>query len=295
MTNIANIANGLAQAGRAAIAYTDAANPEWPLTLHTYRPAAYTPDRPVVIVQHGVIRNGDDYRDFWIEAADRHNLLIVAPTFSNEMWPGVESYNNGRVFASDDSVRARESWTYAIIERVIADLCESGIADCHKIYLFGHSAGGQFVHRLMSSQSHAPFTAVAIGNPGWYTLPTQDHAYPEGLDGIGLDAGHVERLLAYPMLILAGDQDIVTQDPHLPSEPAALRQGPHRYSRAHHYFAAGQREAARLGLPFNWRLQSVPGIGHDGRAMSAVCANIWFGGGMPDAATMARLAGSNVA
>jgi hypothetical protein len=42
---------------------------------------AHGPDDPVVIVQHGMLRNGDDYRDFWIPAAEKHNILIVAPTF----------------------------------------------------------------------------------------------------------------------------------------------------------------------------------------------------------------------
>ena len=75
-------------------------------------------------------------------------------------------------------------------------------------------------------------------------------------------------------MILAGDQDIATDDPTLPSEPAAMRQGPHRFARAHNYFEAGRKEAERRGVPFNWTLQVVPGIGHDGRAMSAVCASL---------------------
>ena len=48
-------------------------------------------------------------------------------------------------------------------------------------------------------------------------------------------------------------------------------------------------------MPFGWTLQVVPGIGHDGRAMSAVCASLWFDGKMPDAAELARLAGQQVA
>jgi hypothetical protein len=37
--------------------------------LHCYRAAGFTPDSPVVLVQHGMLRNGDEYRDFWIPAA----------------------------------------------------------------------------------------------------------------------------------------------------------------------------------------------------------------------------------
>lgn len=225
LTNADRIALELGHAGRNAIPYLDDdRNADRPFTLNTYRPYGYTPDRPVVVVQHGVLRNGADYRDFWIPAADRHKLLIVAPTFSDEIWPGVESYNNGRAFTAAGNPRHVDGWTYALVARVLANIRAAEIADCEQVYLFGHSAGGQFVHRLMSSQPHAPFHAVTAANPGWYTLPTFEHRFPEG-DGVGLTEDHLARLLAYPMTILAGDQDIATDDPNLPSEPAALRQG----------------------------------------------------------------------
>lgn len=294
--NVQRIEQMLTQPGRNVISYVDTEHhPGRPVLLNTYRPHAYTPDRPVVIVQHGVLRNGDDYRDFWIPAADRHQLLIVAPTFTNEDWPGLDSYNNGRVFTPAGTPRPTEDWTYALIERIFADLRHACVTDVEQAHLFGHSAGGQFVHRLMSSQSHAPFCAVAAGNPGWYTLPTFDHGFPEGMAGAGLNEEHLIRLLAYPMLILAGDQDISTTDPNLPSEPAALRQGPHRFARAHFYFEAGKREAERRNVPFNWRLQEVPGIGHDGRAMSAVCASLWFEDRMPGNEELAALANGHAA
>ena len=144
------------------------------------------------------------------------------------------------------------------------------------------------VHRLMSSQSHAPF-AVAAGNPGWYTLPTFDHPFPEGMAGVGLTEDHLVKLLAYPMTILAGDQDIATDDPN-PLGTGRHAPGAAPFARAQNYFEAGRKEAERRGVPFNWTLQVVPGIGHDGRAMSAVCASLWFDGRMPDDAELAASA-----
>jgi poly(3-hydroxybutyrate) depolymerase len=294
--NAERIARDLNHAGRNAIPYIDEPhNPDRPLVLNTYRPFRYTPDRPVVLVQHGVLRNGDDYRDFWIPAADRHNILIVAPTFPDDTWPGVDNYNNGAAWDDARKVRPLPDWNYAMLERIIADLRVAEVAACEQVYLFGHSAGGQFVHRLMSTQSHAPFKAVSIGNPGWYTLPDLEREYPEGLAGIGVDEGYVKRLVEYPLAILAGDRDTATNDANLPSGPAAVAQGPHRYARAHHYLEAGRAAAQRLGVTCNWTLHPVPGIGHDGKAMSAVCASLWFDGRMPDDTEMARLAGNTVA
>jgi len=296
VSNIERLAVELGQAGRNSILYLDEEfHPDRPVRLNTYRPFGYTPDRPVVIVQHGVLRNGDDYRDFWIPAADKHNLLIVAPTFSNEHWPGVERYNNGKAFSEKGEPNPVPSWTYALVGKIFADLRQAEVTEVEKAYLFGHSAGGQFVHRLLSSQSHEPFCAVAAGNPGWYTLPTFDYRFPEGLDGVGLTQEHLVKLLSFPLLILAGDQDISTSDPNLPSEPAAMRQGPHRFARAHFYFETGRKEAERLQVPFNWKLQVVPGIGHDGRSMSAVCACLWFENRMPSNEELVAMANQHVA
>ncbi len=271
------LAATLSVAGRAAIPWRDlACDPSRALTLHCYRAEGFTPDSPVVLVQHGMMRNGDEYRDFWIPAAEKHGLLIVATTFGPAAWPAAEHYNNGLVLDEAGKPRPRASWAYGIPLRVFAALRDAGVTRRAKAHLFGHSAGGQFGHRLLSTQPHGALEAVTVGNPGWYTLPTLDSRFPAGLGGIGLAEADLLRLLAYPMTILAGDQDTETSGPSLPAQPEAMVQGPHRFARAHHYVEAGQAEAARRGVPCNWRLVPVAGIRHDGAAMSRVAAALWF-------------------
>ncbi|MGG5811756.1 alpha/beta hydrolase [Falsiroseomonas sp. CW058] len=280
----AELAAALSLPGRVAIPWTDpACDPARPVTLHCYRGCRATPDSPVVLVQHGMGRNGDEYRDFWVPAADRHGLLVVATTFAKADWPEAEHYNNGLVLDGQGRVRPRGAWAYAIPLRVFAALRDAGVTRRPRAHLFGHSAGGQFGHRLLSTQPHDLLEAVTVGNPGWYSLPVLDAPFPAGLGGIGLGDAEVERLLAYPMTILAGDRDTETSGPSLPSQPEAVAQGPHRFARAHAYLAAGRAEAARRGVACNWRLVPVAGIGHDGAAMSRVCAALWFEGRLIDA------------
>jgi poly(3-hydroxybutyrate) depolymerase len=261
----------------ASIPYIDPFHPERSLTLECHRPATHTPDKPLVIVQHGMNRNGDEYRDAWVPVADRHGLLIVAITFPGESWPGSGPYNNGHVLADDGSVRAGESWSYAIPGRVFALLRAAGLATRAQAYLWGHSAGGQFVHRLMATQPHDIFEAVGAANAGWYSEPTLDRAFPEGLGGIGLTRDDLVKLLAFRLFIFAGDCDTETASDNLPKHDAAMQQGPHRFARAHYYLERGQAEAAALGVPCNWRIVVVPGIGHEGMRMSAFAADHWFG------------------
>lgn len=269
--------------GRSALPFVDARHPQRPLEVNFYRPARHQPEDEVVFVQHGMLRNGDDYRDFWIDAAERHNLLIVAPTFGNEHYPKAEGYNNGLVVAEDGDIAAEDDWLYAVPARVLAALRQAGVTRRDKVKLFGHSAGGQFVHRLLATQAETPYEVAFAANSGWYTLPTLERRFPEGLGGLGLGVAELARWLAWPMVIFAGDQDIVTSDPNLPAQAEALAQGPMRYARAHFMLDFAKAEAARRGLPCNWALIIVPGIGHDGAAMSRAAAAYWFEGHIPSA------------
>jgi pimeloyl-ACP methyl ester carboxylesterase len=269
--------------GRSTLPFVDPHHLDRPIEVNFYRPAGRGPDDPVVIVQHGMLRNGDEYRDFWIPAAEKHRILIAAPTFSDAHFPGAESYNNGLVIEDGGSVRPVEKWLYGIPARVLAALQEGGVTRRAKARLFGHSAGGQFAHRMLATQDHESFEAVIAGNPGWYTLPSLERSFPEGLGGLGFDETSMARWFAYPMHIFAGDQDISTDDPNLPAQAEALRQGPHRYGRAQFVYDFARREAERLRLPFRWKLIRVEGVGHDGAAMSRAAAAYWFEGRIPPA------------
>lgn len=264
------------RARRDALDYRDARHPDRPLVIHTYRPAAHGPDDPVVLVQHGVKRNGDEYRDYWIEAAEKHRLLIATTTFGDAAFPKPENYNNGSVVAPGGAMRPREEWLYAILPRVVEALRAGGVTRRRQVRLFGHSAGGQFVHRLSATQPHDPYEAIVAANSGWYTLPVLDQAFPAGLGGIGLTPADLARWLAFPLTVFAGDRDVDLSDPNLPSNPEALAQGPTRFARAHYFVEKGHAEAKRLGVACNWNLVTVPGVGHDGNAMGRAVAAHWF-------------------
>ena len=271
-----DLAKALAPRGRITIPYIDRFSPDRSLVLECFRPPAHTPEKPVVIVQHGQSRNGAEYCGAWVPAAERHGFLVVAITFPKEAWPDAITYNNGHVLAEDGTLRPRECWSQAIPGRVFALLREAGVTMRDKTYLWGHSAGGQFVHRLLATQPHGIFAAVGTANSGWYTLPTLDVPYPDGLGGIGLTRDDVVRFLGYPMVIFSGDQDIDGTAENFPKHPAAMAQGPNRFARAQFYLAYGQAAAEKLGVPCRWTRIVVPGVAHEGMRMSAFAAQYWF-------------------
>ncbi|MGL4968185.1 MAG: alpha/beta hydrolase [Inquilinus sp.] len=254
--------------------------------LHTYRSASYEPGKDVVFVQHGMLRNGDEYRDFWVPAADRHGLLIVAPTFSNEAFNGPENYNDGMVRDDQGQVTPPETWIYRVPALVATALVDARVIAPGRARIFGHSAGGQFLHRMVSLVGFGPFAAVAAANAGWYSLPTLETPFPAGLAGTGADKARLKRLLESPLHVMAGLMDCEAAADNLPSQPEAVAQGPGRLHRARNYHAAGKAMAGALGCGFNWRFTEVPGVAHDGRAMSAAAAGIWFEGRLPEAAAL---------
>jgi pimeloyl-ACP methyl ester carboxylesterase len=276
--NPTDLAGALASPGRASIPYTDPFNRDRPLVLECFLPERHDPGKPVVIVQHGASRNGAEYCEAWVPAAERHGFLVVAIAFPKESWPDAVTYNNGHVLAEDGTLRPRDGWSQAIPGRVFALLREAGVTARDKAHLWGHSAGGQFVHRLLATQPHGIFEAVGAANSGWYTLPTLDVPYPDGLGGIGLTRADVERFLGYPLVIFSGDQDIDGTTENFPKHDSAMAQGPNRFARAQFYLAQGQAEAATFGVPCRWTRVVVPGVAHEGMKMSAFAAQYWFDG-----------------
>lgn len=271
-----DLATALATRGRSSIPYLDRFSPERPLVLECFRPHAHTPEKPVVIVQHGMSRNGGEYCEAWVPAAEKHGFLVVAITFPKEGWPDAITYNNGHVLSEDGTLRPRQYWSNAIPGRVFGLLREAGVTTREKAYLWGHSAGGQFVHRLLAMQPHGIFEAAGAGNSGWYTLPTLDLPYPDGLGGIGLSQDDVVRFLGYPLVIFSGDQDIDGTTENFPKHESAMAQGPNRFARAQYFLDYGRAAAAKLGVPCRWSRVVVPGVAHEGLKMSAFAAQYWF-------------------
>lgn len=103
------------------------------------------------------------------------------------------------MIAEGGGQNARDQWIYGIPGRVFAALRASGVTRRQTARLFGHSAGAQFSHRLTAVEDPGIFEAALAANAGWYTLPTLQKHFPEGLDALGLGVeqlAHTARVLA---------------------------------------------------------------------------------------------------
>lgn len=229
-----------------------------------HRPADYTAASPVVLVMHGMGRNADGYRDNWVSSADAHGFLVITPEFDMDQFPDDWPYSLGNLAHDEDGaivLNPKEKWSLPVIDRIFAQVRDLTGTARKTFSLFGHSAGGQFVHRYMTFADSGLVDVAVAANPGFYTLPVQEEAFPYGLGGVDSLETALADYYARPVVILLGEADTL-QTPNLRQTPEAMRQGPHRFARGQNYFATAQREADRLGVPFNWRLETVPNVGH---------------------------------
>ena len=241
-----------------------------------HRPSGFGPDSPIVMVMHGQGRNADGYRDNWVEAADTYGFLLLVPEFDIDQFPGDVTYNLGNrtpTGAAGETCNPKDKWSFFIIDRIFDQAREAVGSNRTRFSLFGHSAGGQFVHRYMTFTPSDSVDIAVAANPGWYTMPFRDERYPYGLDGSDASEATVEAFLAKRLIILLGEADTL-KTPNLRQTPEANRQGPNRFTRGQNYFEKCEAEARRLGVAFTWRLETVPEVGHTNRLLAMPAARL---------------------
>ena len=271
MTDLRHLVAG---PGAHSLAYTDPAFPDRPLVLHAACPPAFTPATPVLLVHHGVGRNGAAYRDYWLRLVDEAGILAIAIEFSEASFPDYLRYHFGNMHEEDGTPNPRQLWTYGVDERLFDTLRAQGVTKRRRYGLFGHSAGGQFVHRMLSFGYRDRVAVAVSANAGTYAMPDLEVAWPFGLGATELDAGALGEWLRFPITVMAGTEDTKTTGRFFSKGPRSMRQGGTRYERAHNYVRAGHAAAAVLGTHCNWSVIDVPGVGHDGKGMSIAAAPV---------------------
>lgn len=248
-----------------------------PMTVWTWCPTEAPAKAPVLIVLHGASRNARTYRDAWVEAAEAAGALLVVPEFSKALFPTPREYEVGNMRDRQRLPLPPEEWVYATIEALFDAAVRHAGSRRRSYFLYGHSAGGQLVHRLLTFAPKARVEAAVSANAGCYTMPVAGERFPYGLDGWPVSDDDLRRLFARRHTILLGEEDTDEEDAILLRSPEAMRQGPHRLARGHCYFRTAEREAARLGAEFRWRLVTVPGVGHSNKRLAPHAARLLVG------------------
>jgi poly(3-hydroxybutyrate) depolymerase len=245
-----------------------------PVTVYTYLPTGVKPESaPIVFVMHGFGKDAKGNRDMWMEHANRNGFMVFAPLFDPAQW-GKDGYAYASVIGKDGSLRDPSLWSYSAIEHLF-DAIKEATGNGNPTYdIFGHSEGGQFVHRLVMLLPDARYARAVAANPGWYTMPDFNVKFPYGLGASPATEASLKKSFARDFVLMLGDRDTDPNHRALNRSPQAMAQGAFRFERGQKYFKEAQIRAAQLQSAFKWRLQIVPGVAHQTSRMARPAAAV---------------------
>ncbi len=228
----------------------------------------------VLIVMHGLLRQGEKTRDDWVSLAQRHCLTVLVPEFDAQRLP-TRLYQLGGV----DQTANREHWTFSVIDRLFGALNTRLKLHAKDYVLYGHSAGAQFAHRAFLLGAVPKARLVVSANAGYYTWPvlTGERAYapfPFTLAGTPVSPDDLNKRLQQSLLILLGENDTDPRHEQLNNTAEAKAQGIHRVARGERFLLEATRSAKESNVPLNWQVVKVPGAGHENTKMAAFAASL---------------------
>lgn len=235
-----------------------------PVHVYFARPAAPMPNARIVFVLHGSSRTGQLARDLGIPHVETRGIIAVAPHFAEEHH-SLDDYRTGGTANEAGGLRPRGEWTLTIIDQIFERLRAEWKLSSETYDIIGHSAGGQFLHRLVLFLPEARYRRAVASAPAVFVLPLTSAPFPHGLAGTGIGDAELRAAFERDVVIAIGDRDIERR-PWTVDEAA---QGPHRYARALRFFTTVLDEAERIGAGLAWRLRIEHGVSHDPPKMIA--------------------------
>lgn len=237
-----------------------------PVTVYYYRPTSAGPDAQVLFTMHGAERDGTLALEPWMGVADKLGVILVAPEFDNHHYPNALYQIAG--LGNSDAAERPSTIIEGVFDQVRAD--EHLTAQTYK--MFGHSAGGQFAHRMLLQGDHARAAIVVAANAGTYTMPyyparSNGGRYPMVLTREALPPDALARAFGRRLVVLLGGDDVESSGKNVPSGQDAMAQGANRLERGKRFCAISHQVAAELHAQYNWVCGVVPGVGHSARRM----------------------------
>ena len=244
------------------------------IDVYTFLPDSTKKDIPVLFVMHGANRDARNYCIEWVEPSREYNFLVVCPEIDEHQFPGSAGYNLGGMYDGDNLIDSTR-WTFALIEPIFEYLKKEGATTIDRYGIYGHSAGSQFVHRfaLYTQPIHASIFIAA--NAGWYNMIDFNENFPYGFKNSPMTINSLKEKFSMDLFIVIGEEDTDPNASSLRKTEEAMRQGNHRFERGNNFFNTAKKMADSLEVNFNWKLETVPGIGHSNFDMAPTAGKIF--------------------
>jgi len=251
--------------------------------VHYYQPKNMSLQAPVTIVLPGAGRNAAAYRNAWIPSSDRQGNLVLALEFHELFYPEFWNYNLAgmikEVNVEEETftiVSDSSNWLFGDIDKLFEQVKSLLSLTAETYDIFGHSAGGQILHRMAIFYPENSANRILAANSGWYTLPSDSVDFPYGLRNQNQSEETID--FSSKLIVMLGENDDASETRgHLRHTPETDAQGLHRLSRGIFFYNFTKRIAESTDLPFAWKLEVIPDVGHDYAAMSSAAADLLYG------------------
>jgi pimeloyl-ACP methyl ester carboxylesterase len=233
-----------------------------PVHVWYARPNVASAKSRVLFLMHGSSRTGEEALDLGSPFSAEHDYMLLCPEFRESDYPG-DRYSFGNMTDASGKIQDRRRWAFAVIERLFDQVRKALALDTTAYDIVGHSAGGQFVQRLVLFGPSSRFRRAVASTPGRYALPTLKEPFPYGAGGSGLAPAGLAAAFRRDFVLVLGERD--TTD--AAREPEAMKQGTNRFARGLRFFALATEEASAIQAPLGWRLRIVKEADHTPGAM----------------------------
>ena len=239
-----------------------------PIDVIVYIPGGAHKNTDILMVVPGASRDTQRFHASWLSFAKEDTFVVVTIGAKKNHFPDEYSYNAGNVVDSLGNLVDNKKWLFSAIEKIFITVKKQYAFQTEKFHLFGHSAGGGFVHRYMLFVPDAPVVKAVAANPAFVTLPDRTVGYPFGIKNVPINRTMVNQWLENKLAIFLGADDTGPRAKPLSNGPRARAQGPNCLSRGKRLFRQAKKEARARGVNFGWSLSVVPGVGHDNRLIA---------------------------
>jgi hypothetical protein len=244
-------------------------------TFYAYLPNAAPAQPKIAVLVHGTPPKGTTaeenaryYIVNWVDFAEAHGCLLLAPAFNQEDFSSVlgdhalGGYRGlfGRAIDAD-------AWVLRLVDAHQQAFGAPG----ERFYLYGHSAGGQFTARFLVTHPDRIERAV-ITSAATYPQPDPQVAWPFGLGELHTEIAWDENTTRTvdvvpdkttwlaatqrPLTVIVGLMDTS----ELPAYPG--QKGTDRYTIGSHWVEDMAAFAKENNLTSQIQFEAIPGIGH---------------------------------
>jgi pimeloyl-ACP methyl ester carboxylesterase len=257
-------------------------------TYHFYLPTSLTASPDIIVLVHGTPAANETaaedarfYIENWITVAEKQGAILIAPAFDQENFGGRDGPLGGY-----RGLFGRRIGADVFVIEIVNHYQRLFDATNARFYLYGHSAGGQFVARFIVKHPERIKRAV-ISAAATYPQPTPDIAWPHGMGELHTiirwgdsesettvefnpDPAGWLAAATLPVTVVVGLNDLE------PQPERVGQQGHTRVAIARNWVNAMNAYAAQHGVEGKMQLSMIPGSGHSSLGLLPHCQDALF-------------------